>query len=73
MKFIDFFAGIGGFRLGMEMAGHEVIATDLIYRGYGDTEPLNFLEETLDGFEGDIITNPPYKFALEFVQRAWCM
>lgn len=23
MKFIDFFAGIGGFRLGMEMAGHE--------------------------------------------------
>lgn len=25
MKFIDFFAGIGGFRLGMEMAGHECI------------------------------------------------
>lgn len=23
MKFIDFFSGIGGFRLGMEMAGHE--------------------------------------------------
>lgn len=25
MKFIDFFAGIGGFRLGMEQAGHECI------------------------------------------------
>lgn len=25
MKFIDFFAGIGGFRLGMEMAGHECV------------------------------------------------
>lgn len=42
----------------------------MIYRGYGDTEPMDFLQETLDDFEGDIITNPPYKFALEFVQRA---
>lgn len=25
MKFLDFFAGIGGFRLGMEMAGHECV------------------------------------------------
>jgi DNA (cytosine-5)-methyltransferase 1 len=25
MKFIDFFAGIGGFRLGMEMAGHQCV------------------------------------------------
>ena len=53
-----------------EKAGYDVIATDLIYRGYGDPEPLDFLKETLDDFEGDIITNPPYKYALEFVQRA---
>ena len=25
MKFLDLFAGIGGFRLGMESAGHECI------------------------------------------------
>lgn len=25
MKFLDLFAGIGGFRLGMEMAGHECV------------------------------------------------
>ncbi len=25
MKFLDFFSGIGGFRLGMEMAGHECV------------------------------------------------
>lgn len=53
-----------------EEHGHEVIATDLVYRGYGDPEPLDFLEETIEDFDGDIITNPPYKFALEFVQRA---
>lgn len=54
----------------LENNGYEVIATDLIYRGYGDKESLNFLEETLEDFEGDIITNPPYKYALEFVQKA---
>ena len=25
MKFIDWFAGIGGFRFGMEQAGHECV------------------------------------------------
>ncbi|WP_338342902.1 DNA cytosine methyltransferase, partial [Fructobacillus fructosus] len=25
MKFIDMFAGIGGFRSGMELAGHECV------------------------------------------------
>lgn len=54
----------------LENNGYEVIATDLIYRGYGDEESLNFLEETLEDFEGDIITNPPYKYAFEFVQKA---
>lgn len=50
--------------------GYEVISTDLIYRGFGDPEPLDFLKETLEDFEGDIITNPPYRYAVEFVQQA---
>lgn len=54
----------------LESAGYEVISTDLIYRGYGDPEPLDFLKDTLDDFEGDIITNPPYKYAQEFVETA---
>ena len=54
----------------LEVAGYDVYSSDLIYRGYGDTEPFNFLEDTLEDFEGDIITNPPYKFALEFCETA---
>lgn len=54
----------------LEAAGYEVISTDLIYRGFGDPEPLDFLKESLDDFDGDIITNPPYKFAKEFVETA---
>ena len=54
----------------LEQHGFEVISTDLIYRGFGDPEPMDFLKETFDDFEGDIITNPPYKYALEFVQQA---
>ena len=54
----------------LQAHGYEVLSTDLVYRGFGDPEPLDFLKETLDGFEGDIITNPPYSVGLEFVQRA---
>lgn len=54
----------------LEAHGYEVISTDLIYRGYGEPEQLDFLQYTYDDFEGDIITNPPYKYALEFVEAA---
>ena len=50
--------------------GYEVISTDLIYRGYGEPEPMDFLTETFPDFEGDIITNPPYSAGLESVERA---
>ena len=54
----------------LEKNGYEVISTDLVYRGYGDEESMDFLKETFEDFNGDIITNPPYKYALEFVERA---
>ena len=51
--------------------GHNVIATDLIYRGYGVSGSFDFLKTAdKDTFDGDIITNPPYKFAKEFCERA---
>lgn len=54
----------------LQAHGHDVISTDLIYRGFGDPEPMDFLTETFPDFEGDIITNPPYSAGLEFVERA---
>ena len=54
----------------LEQHGHRVISTDLIYRGYGNISPVDFLKTKFTNFNGDIITNPPYKYALEFVQKA---
>lgn len=54
----------------LENHGYKVISTDLIYRGYGEETPRDFLKEPIDNFNGDIITNPPYKYALEFTERA---
>lgn len=48
--------------------GYNVYSTDLIDRGYCE-EQLDFLKCNTR-WHGDIITNPPYKYALEFVQKA---
>ena len=52
--------------------GHEVSATDIVDRGCPDSCVQDFLWEFDDGEIGDvdIITNPPYATALEFVERA---
>ena len=51
--------------------GHTVYSTDLVNRGYGDLSGVDFLRLP-DGYvwDGDIITNPPYKYAKEFVVAA---
>lgn len=51
-----------------EKRGYIVKATDLVYRGYGEGS-VDFLKCDRP-FNGDIITNPPYKFAQEFVEKA---
>lgn len=43
-------------------------ATDLMNRGYGDIE--DFLINTEPYHNGDIVTNPPYKYAQEFIENA---
>lgn len=52
----------------LEQNGYEVLSTDLIDRGYG-TGGVDFLTSDCI-FDGDIITNPPYKYAIEFVKHA---
>ena len=54
----------------LEANGYQVISTDLVYRGYGNEETVDFLQEQVTEFDGDIITNPPYKYALQFVEKA---
>lgn len=47
--------------------GIKVYSSDKIDRGYGDV--IDFLD--FEGeWRGDIITNPPYKYALEFVNKS---
>lgn len=48
--------------------GFQVKSTDLINRGYG-VGGVDFLKSK-EKFNGDILTNPPYKYALEFVEHA---
>lgn len=60
--------GEGHLSKALEEAGIVVYSTDLIERGYGGV--LDFLADDRPLFMGDIITNPPYKYAEEFVRKA---
>lgn len=60
--------GLGHISETLLSLGYSVISTDLIDRGYG-TGGVDFLSQT-ETFHGDIVTNPPYKLAIEFVQHA---
>lgn len=55
-------------------AGYDVKATDIVNRGYPSTEIIDFLQiqksDISTDFSRDIITNPPYKYAQSFVEKA---
>ena len=54
--------------------GYKVRSSDIVNRGYIGTETLDFLkikkEDIKQEISRDIITNPPYKYAKEFVEHA---
>lgn len=52
-----------------ENAGYTVKSTDLIDRGFGEGG-IDFLSIDNLKWNGDIVTNPPYKYAKEFVEKA---
>jgi hypothetical protein len=60
--------GAGHLSKVFEKAGYKVKSTDLVDRGYGESG-IDFLKSEIK-WEGDIVTNPPYKYAKEFVEKA---
>ena len=63
--------GEGHLSRAIEKAGYHVISTDLVYRDFGYPVSVDFFSYKDEGcFDGDIITNQPYKYALEFVEQA---
>lgn len=52
----------------LKTAGYEVVSRDLIDRGYG--EVADFLAIDNLAWDGNIVTNPPYRYAQEFVEKA---
>lgn len=50
--------------------GFSVKATDLVYRGYGDPEPLDFLDNDREEHGMAIITNPPFNLAPQFIRAS---
>lgn len=52
----------------LEQQGHIVKSTDIVDRGFGKVKDFLFFND--DKFKGDIITNPPYAYAQEFVEKA---
>lgn len=62
--------GLGNISEVLKERGHNVYSTDLCDYGYnGLNEQFDFLTSTKK-FKGDIITNPPYKNALQFVKHS---
>lgn len=49
--------------------GYNVLSTDLIERGFGEHN-IDFLKVENKNISYDILTNPPYKYAKEFVEKA---
>ena len=54
----------------LKRSGYDVVSADIVKRGYsGQDYTADFLRDGLK-WSGDIITNPPYKYAAEFVEHA---
>lgn len=66
--------GAGHLSERLRKAGHNVLSTDLYDRGYGhvgiDFLKVGHLPEYMKNEDCCIITNPPYKYATEFVEHA---
>lgn len=62
--------GNGGLCEVLKNRGHNVFATDLVDRGYSSQNITKDFFEFDMNWDGDILTNPPYKLAKEFVSHS---
>ena len=74
--FITGNCGLGSISDELIKQGHDVLSTDLIDRGYGEGN-IDFLKLTKEALRPEwkdymkcIVTNPPYKYATECVEKA---
>lgn len=61
--------GAGHLSKRLEELGHKVYSYDKVDRGYGEVEDF-FFRETMPNDCTCILTNPPYKYATEFVLKS---
>lgn len=67
-KVLEPSCGAGHISEVLKAHGYEVDSRDIVNRGYGTQ--ADFLSIDNQEWDGDIITNPPYSFAQEFVEKA---
>ena len=60
--------GEGHLSKAMQKKGLTVYSSDLINRGFGNI--YDFLSQDNKEWKGHIITNPPYKYAKEFIEKS---
>lgn len=65
-KLLEPSCGEGHISKVLQDAGYQVESYDLVDRGFGTVKDFF----TVEKFDGNIITNPPYKIALDFVKHS---
>jgi hypothetical protein len=68
-KILEPACGEGHLSERLKAKGFDVKSSDLIDRGYGEQKDFFGIKK----WDGDIVTNPPYKYAKEFVEHALCI
>lgn len=54
----------------LEQHGKKVLARDIVDRGFPNTTVADFVACEDKGLDVDVITNPPYNFALDFCKKS---
>lgn len=69
-KIYEPFVGGGHIATVLEDNGYKVRGSDIIDRGYHDTEIIDFLNCKDEPVDADIISNPPYKYVADCWAKA---